>query len=63
MAYTQGSWNGHLTNDPEEVEPLRIAFDSLRDAALVPAESLAFLRTLLDECSAADGDGAEGRCP
>ncbi len=63
MAYTQGSWNGHLTNDPEEVEPLRIAFDSLRDAALVPAESLAFLRALLDECSAAGGDGAEGRCP
>ncbi|WP_335982171.1 helix-turn-helix domain-containing protein [Streptomyces sp. CA2R106] len=49
LAYTQGSWSGHLTNDPEEVEPLRIAFDALRDSALVPAESLTFLRTLLEE--------------
>ncbi|WP_435177127.1 Scr1 family TA system antitoxin-like transcriptional regulator [Actinacidiphila sp. bgisy145] len=49
LAYTQGSWSGHLANDPEEVEPLRIAFDALRDSALVPAESLTFLRTLLEE--------------
>ncbi|WP_435178548.1 helix-turn-helix domain-containing protein [Actinacidiphila sp. bgisy145] len=49
VAYTQGSWSGHLTDDPEEVEPLRIAFDSLRDTALPPAASLTFLRALLDE--------------
>ncbi|WP_435134971.1 helix-turn-helix domain-containing protein [Actinacidiphila sp. bgisy144] len=54
VAYTQGSWSGHLTDDPEEVEPLRLAFDALRDTALVPAESLAFLRALLEEHT---GDG------
>ncbi|WP_435124445.1 helix-turn-helix domain-containing protein [Actinacidiphila sp. bgisy144] len=49
VAYTQGSWNGHLTDDPEDVEALRVAFDALRDTALLPAESLVLLRTLLDE--------------
>ncbi|WP_335982859.1 helix-turn-helix domain-containing protein [Streptomyces sp. CA2R106] len=49
VAYTQGSWSGHLTEDPEEVEPLRLAYDVLRDTSLAPAESLVFLRALLDE--------------
>ncbi|BBA95737.1 putative DNA-binding protein [Actinacidiphila reveromycinica] len=52
VAYTQGSWSGHLTEDPEEVEPLRLAYDVLRDTALTPAESLAFLRALREEQAA-----------
>ncbi|WP_435175300.1 helix-turn-helix domain-containing protein [Actinacidiphila sp. bgisy145] len=48
VAYTQGSWSGHLTDDPEDIEALRVAFDALRDTALLPTESLTFLRTLLD---------------
>ncbi|WP_335983029.1 helix-turn-helix domain-containing protein [Streptomyces sp. CA2R106] len=49
VAFVQGSWNGHLTEDPDDVEPLRLAYDVLRDTALTPAESLVFLRALLGE--------------
>ncbi|MFJ2955747.1 helix-turn-helix transcriptional regulator [Streptomyces sp. NPDC087270] len=49
VAYTQSSWSGHLVEEPEDVEPLRLAYDLLRDSALTPADSLTFLRTVLAE--------------
>ncbi|WP_328464014.1 helix-turn-helix domain-containing protein [Streptomyces sp. NBC_00448] len=49
VAYTQSSWSGHLIEEPEDVEPLRLAYDLLRDTALSPVASLDFLRTLLDD--------------
>ncbi|WP_329369551.1 helix-turn-helix transcriptional regulator [Streptomyces sp. NBC_00669] len=49
VAYTQSSWSGHLVEEPEDVEPLRLAYDLLRDSALTPADSLTFLRTALAE--------------
>jgi transcriptional regulator with XRE-family HTH domain len=49
VAYSQSSWGGHFVEEPEEVEPLRLAYDVLRDTALTPAESLGFLRTLLHD--------------
>jgi len=52
VAYTQSSWSGHLVQEPEDVEPLRLAFDLLRDSALAPNESLTFLRTVLEEHTA-----------
>lgn len=57
VAYAQSSWGGHFVEEPEEVEPLRLAYDVLRDMALPPAESLAFLRTLLDDHA---GNGPQG---
>ncbi|BBB01165.1 putative DNA-binding protein [Actinacidiphila reveromycinica] len=49
VAYAQGGSNGHLVEEPEDVEPLRLAYDLLRDSALSPTESLTFLRALLDD--------------
>ncbi|MEW1863522.1 MULTISPECIES: helix-turn-helix transcriptional regulator [unclassified Streptomyces] len=49
LAYTQSSWSGHLIDEPEDVEALRLAFDLLRDAALTPADSLAVLHGARDE--------------
>ncbi|BBB01765.1 putative DNA-binding protein [Actinacidiphila reveromycinica] len=61
VAYSQSSWSGHFADEPEEVEPLRLAYDVVRDAALTPVESLAFLRTVLSEhtgSTAAEGGTA-----
>ncbi|MFJ2957354.1 helix-turn-helix transcriptional regulator [Streptomyces sp. NPDC087270] len=52
VAYTQSSWSGHLVEEPEDVEPLRLAYDLLRDTALTPTDSLTFLRTALAEHTA-----------
>ncbi|BBB00892.1 putative DNA-binding protein [Actinacidiphila reveromycinica] len=49
VAYTQSSLGGHLVEEPEDVEPLRLAYDILRDTALTPTESLTFLRALRDQ--------------
>ena len=49
VAYTQSSWSGHLIDEPEDVESLRLAFDLLRDSALTPAESLTILHAALEE--------------
>ncbi|BBB00277.1 putative DNA-binding protein [Actinacidiphila reveromycinica] len=54
VAYSQSSWSGHYVEEPEEVEPLRLAYDMLRDTALASAQSLTFLRTLLDEHATAE---------
>jgi transcriptional regulator with XRE-family HTH domain len=52
VAYARSSCGSRLLEDPEDVEPLRLAYDVLRDTALAPAESLAFLRRLFDGHSA-----------
>ncbi|BBA98206.1 putative DNA-binding protein [Actinacidiphila reveromycinica] len=49
VAYAPSSCGDRVVEEPEEVEPLRLAYDRLRDAALSPADSLAFLRELLAE--------------
>ncbi|MEW1866294.1 helix-turn-helix transcriptional regulator [Streptomyces sp. NPDC088194] len=49
VAYTQSSWSGHLVEEPEDVEPLRLAYDLLRDTALTPTDTLTFLRAALAE--------------
>ncbi|BBA98850.1 putative DNA-binding protein [Actinacidiphila reveromycinica] len=49
IAYARSSCGHHVAEDPEDVEPLRHAYDLLRDTALTPAESLTFLHTLLNE--------------
>jgi transcriptional regulator with XRE-family HTH domain len=49
VAYIEGSWSGHLVHEIEDVERLRLAYDRLRDAALTTGESLALLRTALEE--------------
>jgi transcriptional regulator with XRE-family HTH domain len=46
LAYAQSCWSGHLIDDPEDVQPLRLAYDLLRDSALTPTQSLAHLCTL-----------------
>lgn len=48
VAYTRSSWSGHLVEEPEEIEPLRLAYDLLRDIALTPADSLTLLHTVLE---------------
>ncbi|WP_335981122.1 helix-turn-helix domain-containing protein [Streptomyces sp. CA2R106] len=53
VAYAPSSCGSHVLEEPEEVEPLRLAYDLLRDTALTPTESLTFLRTLLTEHTAA----------
>ncbi|WP_328473233.1 DUF5753 domain-containing protein [Streptomyces sp. NBC_00448] len=57
VAYTQSSWSGHLVEEPEDVEPLRLAYDLLRDTALTPPASLTFLHAVLDEHGPHRSDG------
>lgn len=57
VAYTQSSWSGHLVEEPEDVEPLRLAYDLLRDTALTPAASLTFLRAVREEHVAQERPG------
>ncbi|BBA98025.1 putative DNA-binding protein [Actinacidiphila reveromycinica] len=49
IAYLEGSINGQLIEDSEEVEHLRLAYDRFRDFALTPEHSLAMIRTALED--------------
>ncbi|MFF6999479.1 helix-turn-helix domain-containing protein [Streptomyces sp. NPDC008313] len=49
VAYAEGNGGGELIDDPEEVLPHRLSYDRLRDTALSPLDSLAFIRGLLEE--------------
>lgn len=51
IAYFESSWSGQLVEEIEDVERLRLAYDLLRDAALSTGESLALLRTTLEDHS------------
>lgn len=50
VAYVEGNGIGELIDDPDKVLSLRLSYDLVRDAALTPAESTAFIKRLLEEC-------------
>ncbi|MGW6547977.1 helix-turn-helix domain-containing protein [Streptomyces massasporeus] len=50
VAYVEGNGFGELIQDPDKVLAFRLSYDLVRDAALSPAESTAFLKRLLEEC-------------
>lgn len=50
VAYAEGNGIGELIDDPDKVLALRLSYDLVRDAALPPAESTAFIKRLLKEC-------------
>ncbi|MET9220511.1 MULTISPECIES: helix-turn-helix transcriptional regulator [unclassified Streptomyces] len=49
VAYVESSWTGHLVEETEEVDHLRLSYDRLRDSALSPTESLDILRSALED--------------
>ncbi|WP_435128439.1 helix-turn-helix domain-containing protein [Actinacidiphila sp. bgisy144] len=49
IGYLEGNVSGQLIEDSEEAEQLRLAYDQFRDFALSPEESLALLRTTLED--------------
>ncbi|MER5548014.1 helix-turn-helix transcriptional regulator [Streptomyces sp. NPDC002589] len=50
VAYVEGNGFGGLVEDPDKVLTFRLSYDLVRDAALAPAESTAFIKRLLKEC-------------
>ncbi|MEV8291138.1 helix-turn-helix domain-containing protein [Streptomyces niveus] len=49
VAYTEHAHSGELIEDPSEVEKLRLSYDLLRDLALSPRDSVAFIERLIEE--------------
>lgn len=49
VAYKEGNGCSALVEDPDDVLRLRLSYDRLRDLALSPADSLAFIRRELEE--------------
>ncbi|MFI1709507.1 helix-turn-helix domain-containing protein [Streptomyces griseoruber] len=49
VAYVEGNGIGELFDDPDRVLAFRLSCDLVRDAALTPAESTAFIKRLLEE--------------
>jgi transcriptional regulator with XRE-family HTH domain len=49
VAYTETAYHGELIEKNGEVERLQRAYDSMRDLALSPAESLKFIGQMLEE--------------
>lgn len=61
VAYTEGSWSGELVENSEDVDRLRLSCDVLRDSALAPDRSAAFIQQLMDGTQGAGGAaGMEG---
>ncbi|MFD3618434.1 helix-turn-helix domain-containing protein [Streptomyces sp. NPDC058676] len=50
VAYAEGNGIGELIDDPDRVLSFRLSYDLVRDAALTPVESTAFIKRLLEEC-------------
>jgi transcriptional regulator with XRE-family HTH domain len=50
VAYVEGNGIGELIDDPDRVLAYRLSYDLVRDAALTPAESAAFIKRILEEC-------------
>jgi hypothetical protein len=48
-AYTEGNSRGELIEEPDEVLRHRLSYDRLRDLALSPSDSLAFIKDVLEE--------------
>lgn len=55
VAYTEGAWSGELVEDRDDVDRLRLSCDVLRDSALPPDRSAAFIRRLMDGTEGAMG--------
>ncbi|MFJ4435862.1 DUF5753 domain-containing protein [Streptomyces sp. NPDC088923] len=49
VAYTENSVSGHVIESPARIESLQRRYDAVRDQALPPAASQAFIRQLLEE--------------
>ncbi|SCK26348.1 helix-turn-helix transcriptional regulator [Streptomyces sp. WMMB 322] len=61
VAYTEGAWSGELVEEGDDVDRLRLSCDVLRDSALPPDRSAAFVRRLMDGTEGAGGaEDAEG---
>ena len=50
VAYVEGNGFGELIDNPDKVLAFRLSYDLVRDAALPPVESTAFIKRLLEEC-------------
>jgi transcriptional regulator with XRE-family HTH domain len=50
VAYVEGNGFGEVIDDPDKVLSFRLSYDLVRDAALTPTESTAFIKRLLEEC-------------
>ncbi|MFE7836304.1 helix-turn-helix domain-containing protein [Streptomyces sp. NPDC057474] len=50
IAYAEGNGVGELIDDPDKVLSFRLSYDLVRDAALPPEQSTAFIKRLLEEC-------------
>lgn len=50
VAYVEGNGIGELIDDPDKVLSCRLSYDLVRDAALTPEQSTAFIKRLLEEC-------------
>ncbi|GCB49343.1 helix-turn-helix transcriptional regulator [Streptomyces sp. NL15-2K] len=50
VAYVEGNGFGELIDDLDKVLSFRLSYDLVRDAALTPVESTAFIKRLLEEC-------------
>lgn len=50
VAYVEGNGIGELIDDPDKVLSFRLSYDLVRDAALTPEQSTAFIKRLLEEC-------------
>jgi hypothetical protein len=48
VAYLEGGGSGDLREDPEDVDGYRADYDRLRDLALSPRESVAFIERLME---------------
>ncbi|WP_328321883.1 Scr1 family TA system antitoxin-like transcriptional regulator [Streptomyces sp. NBC_00388] len=49
VAYVEGNGFGELIDDPDKVTSYRLAYDRIRDLALSPSDSMAFIRGVLEE--------------
>ncbi|KUN94487.1 helix-turn-helix domain-containing protein [Streptomyces caeruleatus] len=52
VAYVEGNGFGEVVDHPDKVLSFRLSYDLVRDAALTPVESTAFIKRLLEECRA-----------
>ncbi len=50
VAYAEGNGIGEVIDDPDKVLSFRLSYDRVRDAALTPTESMAYIRRLQEEC-------------
>ncbi|MEU9503709.1 helix-turn-helix transcriptional regulator [Streptomyces sp. NPDC048196] len=49
VAHLEGNTSSELIEEPDEITRYRLSYDRLRDAALSPSDSAAFIRQLMEE--------------